>query len=895
MPSRAALCLLAFVLSFASLATAVEPVPLGKLPRDAVPEHYALDLTVDPHAERFSGMAAIRVRLARASRTIWLHGKQLEVTKVEALGADGKSVAGRYVAAAPQEGVARVDFDRDLAAGKWTLTFAYSAPFNRQLEGLYKAEHAGQPYIVTQMEPISARLAFPGFDEPAFKTPFDLVLRIPATQKAVANTTEASRETLAGGGQKITFRTTPPLPTYLVAFGVGPWDIVDGPTIPASAWRKEAVPLRGVAAAGEGKRLREALDATPGIVAALEDYFGYPYAFGKLDLLAAPDFSVGAMENPGLIVFRDWLLLLDANSPTSFRRHSFDTNAHELAHQWFGDTVTMPWWDDLWLNEAFATWMQERITQKLRPAYRADLDRIEGAQGAMQADSLASARRIRQPIGDNGDIEGAFDGLTYSKGAAVLGMFEAWLGEDTFRKGIRAHVAGHAFASATADDLIDALAKAGDQGPRFGKAMRSFLDQPGVPLVETTLQCRDGQASLHARQQRYFPVGSAGDAAQTWGIPVCVRLGRGGRTDVQCRLFDSTEADLPLDGGCPDWYLPNADARGYYRFTMPAADLARLTAAIATQGDRDQLAYADAIAAGFEHGSLDAPAVLSAMERLAASPTRQVATALIPEFRWIRRQLADAETARALDAFATRLYLPRLTRLGYVKRASEAEDDALLRAELVDFLALRVRVPEVRQTLLAQARRVLEPGRDGHLRFTEANSDLFGSTLAVAVQELGAAAMDTLIAEIGRQSDPMLRASMIAALGAATEPKLAERAREFALGDAVKVGEVARLLGVNRALPENADAYWTWFQRRFEAVVARTPTFARGDLPETVVDDACSVDRARAIETFFAPHLDTLTGARQGLGRALESIELCRRLREQQGVQALVDWARTRH
>lgn len=884
---------LAGVLLFSCGAFAAsEAPPTGKLPRTALPLHYALTFRIDPTQTQFSGMTEIRVRLTEPADHVWMHGKALIMRKAEVVDAAGSALPAKYSVADADAGVVRVDFGKLLPAQELVLRFDYRASFNDKLEGLYRAEHASRPYVVSQMEPISARFAFPSFDEPSFKTPFDLTLEIPATATGVSNTPQIGEEKIGDGMKRLRFRTTPPLPTYLVAIGVGPWDIKAGPTIPPTQYRNNPVPLRGLAAAGEGGRLEEALAATPQIVTALEDYFGYGYPFGKLDLLAAPDFSAGAMENPGLIVFRDWLLLLDANSPVGSRRGSFNVNAHELAHQWFGDTVTMPWWDDIWLNEAFATWMQGKITQQLRPDYRADLNRIEGVQVAMSADSFASARRIRQPIDDNGDIEGAFDSITYQKGAAVLEMFEAWIGPEAFRAGMRKYVRDHEFANATADDLVAALADASDQGERFERAMKTFLDQPGVPLVSTKLECRDGKAALTLSQQRYLPLGSIAKAKQQWGVPVCVRLGRGKATTTQCGLLDKHEGRLELDGGCPDWYLPNAEGRGYYRFAMPAGDLAKLTGVATSLDDREQLTYADAIAAGFRRGDVDAAGVLTAMERLAPSKTRQVATALIPSFKWIRNYLGDDATRPALDAFAARLYGGRMRALGFVKRSAEAQDDTLLRGELAHFLALDVRLPGVRAELLKRAKHLLEPDKDGRLTFSAVDADLLGTALAIAVQELGAIATDAVIAELGRQSDPALRNAMVAALGATLDPALGDRMRDFALTDVVKIGEVARLMEVNRERPENRVGYWAWLQRRFGDVLKRTPAFAQGKLPENAAAGWCEVAQAKAIETFFTPKLGRIIGGAQGLARAREAIGLCDAQRRHHGTAVLVTWVK---
>ena len=884
--------LLAVLFLVAGLAQA-ESAPLGQLPDTAQPLHYNLQLRIDPAAKGYSGTVEIRLRLNQPADHLWLHALALQVGKVGLRDAQERSYPARFTPDG-DSGLARIDFDSTLPAQELRLSLDYKADYNSQLEGLYKTVRAGKPYIVTQMEPISARRAFPGFDEPRFKASFDLQLDVPAGLQAVSNTAQTDEKALPDGWRRLSFRTTPKLPTYLIALAVGPWDIVEGKPIAPTRWREQAIPLRAIAPAGEGHRLKEVLDATPAIITALEDYFGYPYSFGKLDLLAAPDFSAGAMENPGLVIFREALLLLDANTPTYLRRASFEVNAHELAHQWFGDTVTMPWWNDLWLNEAFATWMEGRITESLRPAQRADLQRIQGAQKAMAADSLASARRVRQPIGDNGDIEGAFDSLTYGKGAAVLGMFEAWLGENVFRQGMRQYMKKHAFANATSDDLIDALAEAADKDQRLGKAMRSFLDQPGVPLVSSELQCSDGKATLKLSQQRYFPAGSRGDAQQRWGIPFCVRTSKAGVAATQCQLVDAAASTLALDGGCPDWYLPNAQGRGYYRVNLAARDMAALTQAAASLDDREQLAFADAVKSGFERGDVDAATLLAALGQLARSPTREVAFALQDELVWIRRNLADETTRRAIDAYVAQLYLPRLEQLGYLRRPGESEDDALLRADLAELLARKVDNVKVRAALLEQGKAVLAVDGNGRLRFAAANYDMLGTVLAVTVQERGAAAIDALIGELARNSDASLRTTMVMAMGATADAQQGERVREFAIGEAAKISETARLLGIQQYEPRNRAALWTWFQRRYAQVVAHTPIFLHGDLPELASEGWCDEAQAKKVAEFFGRDTAKVSGTAQGVQRAVEAIRLCAARKQAHGTQSLQRWVQAR-
>ncbi|WP_430391244.1 M1 family metallopeptidase [Dyella sp. 20L07] len=874
----------------AAFAATATDQPHGKLPRWAMPESYQLDFKVDPKQKDFSGTTTIKLKLEQASDHLWLHGRELKVSKVTVTDAAGKTQAAKYEDLAPLEGLARIDFGGKLTPQELTLTIEYTAPLNQQLQGLYKVSHEGQPYAMTQMEPISARYAFPGFDEPSFKTPFSIRLTIPTDEVGIANTKQVKEEAAGEGWKTLTFSTTKPLPTYLVAFGVGPWDVVKGPDISATPYRTQVTELRGIAAKGEGHRMQHVLSETPSIIHALEDYYGFGYPWDKLDLLAAPDFSAGAMENPGLVTFRDWLLLLDPDSPASYVRSSFNVTAHELAHQWTGDTVTMGWWDDLWLNEAFATWMQQKVTQKVHPEYRADLDRVRGAQGAMNGDSLVTTRKIRQPITGSGDIETAFDGITYQKGAAVLGMFEGYVGEPTFQKGMRAYIQEHKFSNATADDLINAIAKAADKGNDFKQAFKSFLNQPGVPYVQTKVTQEGGKTVLHLSQSRYLPVGSKGDDKQVWGVPMCVRYGTADGSKVSCELLDKAQGTMVLNGASnPTWMLPNANGSGYYRFAMAKDDLAKLGQQIGKLDDAEQLAYADAVYASFKHGDLDAGDVLAALKPLTASKTREVATAPLTSFNWIYRNLAQTDAQRAkLAGWAKDAYLPRMTELGYHRKPNEADSDSLLRVTLAEELAEVVNAPEVRAELLKQGDAALKRKPDGRLDLGAADADLLGTALGVAVQERGKPAVDALIAELPQTSDPAMRNAILAGLSEVNDPALAVQVRNFGLDKKVKVGEMAMLLRGGRDTRAQRDASWQWATTNYDKIVERTGSFAGGQLPGLVGGGGCSQAEADRLQAFFKPRVKDISGADRGLAQTTESTLLCNALTEKQDAAAIL-------
>ena len=404
-----------------------EDVPRGRLADDVVPQHYALTLTIDPRQTRFAGEADIEVQLNKPTQRIWFHGHGLTV-KDATLRTGDQTQPLAYTEVDKVSGVARLDLPQAAAAGPGKLHLSWTADFRTEAEGLYRVVVGDDSYAFTQMQPIDARRAFPGFDDPRFKTPFEITVIAPSADKVVGNAPLATSTVLENGTTRHQFQPTLPLPTYLIALAVGPLDIVDGKPIAARTVSRAPIPLRAVATRGQGPKLAYAIEHTPEIVLALEDYFRIPFPYPKLDVIASPTHS-GAMENAGAIIFNDTYLVMDENAPPSQLRGFYETGAHEIAHQWFGDFVTPRWWDDLWLNESFAEWMGVKIAHQLRPDLEPDTSLTQLAIYAMGVDSQSVGRPIRRSIDDNMKIAGTFDSITYLKGGGVLSMIEQGLKE----------------------------------------------------------------------------------------------------------------------------------------------------------------------------------------------------------------------------------------------------------------------------------------------------------------------------------------------------------------------------------------------------------------------------------------------------------------------------------
>ena len=388
-------------------------------------------------------------------------------------------------------------FPHPLPPGPVTLRLEFrGTQFTQEDSGIFRQQSGGDWYAFTQFEETDARRAFPCVDEPSAKIPWELTLRVPTTLTAVANTPMVSETPAADGMKDVKFRQTRPLPSYLVAFGVGPFEIKE-----ARPFGKKHVPLRFVVPRGRGAETRYAASVTPRIVGLLEDYFGMAYPYDKLDVLPIP-FTVqfGAMENVGLVTFREALVLAPTEQDRVQRRRQYAlVAAHEFAHQWFGDLVTAAWWDDIWLNEAFATWMETKIIDRWAPAWGMAAERVEHRNGAAEADALVNSRVIRQPVNSDNDVKNAVDAITYSKGAAVLRMFEQWVGPETFRRGIQQYVRTHADGNATAKDFLASISQAA--GRDVAPAFNTFLDHPGVPRVQASVRC-GGQGGSTGRPAR---------------------------------------------------------------------------------------------------------------------------------------------------------------------------------------------------------------------------------------------------------------------------------------------------------------------------------------------------------------------------------------------------------
>jgi len=870
-----------------SVPAAPAPRDDGRLPPTVIPERYRLELRIDPGQPRFSGITTIQVIAPEPTYHVVLNARGMNVSRASAR-AGGVEIAA---SASTRHSVGDVEpeelvltFARPIPAGPSVIEIVYDAPFAADLAGLYRVNERGVYYAYTQFEATDARRAFPCFDEPGFKTQYDVTITAPKAAMVVANSPETASESAADGAVEHRFATTPPLPSYLVAFAVGPFDVADGPRVP--------FPVRVITTKDRARLAGPAIEAATALVAKLAEYFEIPYPFAKLDLVAVPDFAAGAMENPGLVTFRDVLLLVDPErSTTGIRRTQAAAIAHELAHQWFGDLVTMQWWDDLWLNEGFATWAEAKMVDAWKPGFGASLGAIAGAGHVMDADALESARAVRQPVRSRSDAMEAFDGMTYEKGAAVLRMLEGWLGADTFRRGVGQYLRKNAWKNARADDLFQALEYVSTQ--RIGPLATGFLDQPGVPEVVSSYTCNGGRSTLELRQSEWRPLGTSPRPRRSWTVPVCVASD----TDKTRSCFTLGENAIVRELGptCPTWVYPNAEQGGYYRVVVDRAKLLVLARSGRAVDVKERLGLVANAWAAVRQGAIEPSVLFDLLQPFDAEPNRIVVEEVIGVLRGVDQALVDEAARPAFRRFVTARLAARKRRLGWnggdATRGGAAveglgDDDARLERQ------------SVLQALgeIAGDRATLDEAERYAARWLKDPANVPGDTAAVAVplasMRAGPARLDELRAAVQGASTPEDRAIGIRAMGSFDDPSVLSRALDLALGDELKLSELRHLFGAALDRPGGRRTLYAWEKQNWAKIRERLPgSFGYGMLVGVAGTMCAAPDRDDA-RAFFTTALAGLEGVKRGLDEAIESADLCIALHERGAAEVSKYFAR---
>ncbi|MCB2075461.1 MAG: M1 family metallopeptidase [Novosphingobium sp.] len=852
-----------------STAPPVEPdastLPSGRLSDAVRPVAYRLDLTVDPARERFSGRVEIDAVLQQPSRRIVLHGRGLAMHKAAAH-FGGELVAGTWRLADPT-GVVALTFPKPLPAGKVTLAFDYDAAFNDGPAGMFRVRVDDDWYSWTQFQSIDARAAFPGFDQPSFKTPFTITLRTPPGLMAVSNAPQVSKST-ENGLDVHRFAPTLPLPTYLVAMMVGPFSAVES-TVPPTQQRSRALPLRIISTRQNAGKLSFALEGSKEIVARLEDYFADAFPYPKLDQITSPVMP-GAMENAGADLYRDALIVLDEDAPIPQQRRFGMVVSHELAHQWFGDLVTPAWWDDIWLNESFANWMGYRIGDAWRPELNIRSGALAEGFEAMETDALVAGRPIRQRIETNAQIDGAFDSITYGKGGHVIAMIAAYLGDERFRAGVRHYLAAHRHGNATSADFFAALAEAGGD-PRIVEAMQSFTDQQGVPLLEFR---RDGDEYI-VTQHRYAPFGASPPEAH-WDVPFCVRRG----AERHCHLLTEKSVSIPAVGAGP--LVPNAGGTGYYRFELAARDWDGLIEVADRLPGGEAQAVADSLAASLLAGRAGVSQLADLARKLVHHPDSYASDAASSAMAaMVSEGLVDSGGRRGWLRFRAKLYGPLIKEYGFDPRAGaysgEDPERTQRRVQIVERLTGSSRGKKLVRKLGRAARDFLE-GDQAAL-----DPSWFGVAFdAFVSRRKNAEAADLLLEKALASEDPVFRPAALNAVSTSGMRPVARRLL-YELDDRrLRASEKRGMLGGIMSSRATREIGYAWIRENLDELMSgNNGIFFSARLPR-MFNRFCSVARADELAETFRPRMAG-TPSELELERVIERVRNCGVLRDAHG------------
>ncbi|HUH01067.1 MAG TPA: M1 family metallopeptidase [Kofleriaceae bacterium] len=857
-------------------AVAEGPTPTPpelRLPDTAAPLLYMVELGLDPAADTFTGTARINFRITAASDHLWLHGTELTVASA-VLKSESETLEATPLSTS-NEHFLGFGFPRAVEAGDYWLEVSYTGKTtDNDYSGLFRQEEDGAWYLYSQFEAFSARRAFPSFDEPKFKVPFALTLHVPEALQAFSNT-PAKLETKGptAGWKTITFETTKPLPSYLVALAVGPFEIVD-----VGAAGRNKTPVRIITTKGHTAQAAYAKRAVVELQDLLEAYFDMAYPYAKLDHIVVPRF-LGAMENPGLITYDGGILLAEPGKESrGWQRRSANVIAHELAHQWFGNLVTLGWWDDIWLNESFATWAAAKVVDEWKPAWKGPIGAVGQRNGVMGQDSLMTARKIRQPIVSHQDISGAFDGITYGKGAAVLWMFERAVGAEKFREGVRNYLRKHAWKTTNAADFLAAIAEVSD--PVIPAAFRTFLDQAGVPMLTVGVTCDKGaRPVVSLAQARYLPAGSTGSADQTWTMPVCLKYAAGKQVTERCEMLAEKTSRVELEGPCPTWVLANADAAGYYRTSYEGAWLGKLidkggkqlTVAerINIVGDLSALVSADEIGLG------DA---LVQLPKLIKDDNHYAVSAAASIVGRIDDHVMPAKLRPNYARFVNKVFGAQARKLGWVGKPGEDEDARELRDVVVGLVADEGQDKK----LIAQAQVLAKKWLDTREGI---EPDLLGDVLSVAARHGDAALHERMFNLLKHTEDKSQRRALLGAIASFRGEALVKRNLEIFMTDKdLDMRESFALLGGGLQDPATRQLAYDFIKANHAAIMDKLPRMARGYIV-MVTNAFCDQAHYDDAEAFFGPLVANEMSGPKLLAQSLEQMKLCMAFKQAQGAK----------
>lgn len=839
-----------------------------RLPQTVIPQHYTLKLIPDLTKATFAGVESIDVQLNQPANEITLNALEITFNKVTAT-ANGQELPATVTEDAANQ-QATLHFDQTLPAGAVTLHIDYSGILNDKLRGFYLSKTPTQRLAVTQFESTDARRAYPSFDEPALKATYSVTLVAPRGDMAISNTNAISDTPGPGPDQHtVQFATTPKMSTYLVAFLVGNFDCISG--------QSDGTPIRVCATPGNAQYEHFALQGAEFFLHYYNQYFGIKYPMPKLDLIGIPDFEAGAMENFGAITFRETALLVNPKTATvDEEQHVAIDVAHEMAHQWFGDMVTMQWWNNIWLNEGFATWMESKAAGAWKPEWHLGQDEVGGGffglNGSLNYDAQKITRPIRAEANTPDQINQMFDAISYGKAAAVLSMTENYETPEVFRRGVHNYLEAHLFGNATAEDFWNAQAAASHLP--VDKVLESFIAEPGVPML-TFGEPANGNVQV-SQKRFYLNPTIQPPTQQTWTIPVC--FGEASHRQ-KCEVMSAPQQSLAVPQASP--FFPDAGGKGYYRYSLPEDVYRTLVADVETQ-----LTPAERISLlGNEWAEVhaDQASVGDYLDLVTAVRDDSSATVIgmaVSPLGTIANSIAGNEQERqTLAAWVRKTFKPEWDKLGAPSPA-DSPNKRELRATLFGLLGFQGEDPAI----IAQAKQMASA------YFTNPGSvdpNLAQTAASLAAIHGDATYFDQLQHVYETSDNPQMKEVALGLLSEFRDPALERRAMEYAISGKVRNQDAIFEFMAPLGQRQTRNVAWNFIQQNWDEVQKQFTT-AMGGYLVGATGVFCSEQKKQEVVSFFEAH--PVPASSDALQRAEDSIDQCVQLRSAQGPN-LEKWA----
>jgi aminopeptidase N len=802
----------------------------GKLPKDVVPVQYVAHLVPDLAKHSFVGAETVEIEVRGETSLIMLNAVNIDF---DAASLSGNGLAERKLEPVLDKEQETVSFrlDKPLQPGRYKLALKFHGAINREARGLfymnYKVDGADKAMIASTMEPSDARRMLPTWDEPAFRATFKLTVDVPESFKAFSNTPVESREALDGGLRRYSFAATPKMPSYLLVLVAGELERVSA--------KQDGVDIGVVTTAGKQDKAAFALDATKGLLRYYNHYFGQPYPLAKLDQIAIPGGFNGAMENWGGIVYNESTLLVDPKtSPESRRQGSYMINAHEVAHQWFGNLVTMAWWDNLWLNEGFASWMATKSTNYFHPEWRPHLEALAEREGVMNLDARKTTHPIQQPVLNEAQAASAFDGITYTKGQSFLRMLEAYVGEEYFKRGIRAYMAEHQYSNTTSADLWAAIEKA--SGKPVEKIAQDWTTQPGFPLIKVRQSCEEGKRKVTLEQEQ-FRLDEPARENRHWNVPL--QVGTVGGKAYYTML--SGEYATLWQATCDNALVVDPYSVGYFRVQYDNASFDALASQAPRLADTTRYKLLSDTWAMVQADRLPLERYIKLVSSYADEPREAVWDAILGNMGSLDAMAAGTPERALIRRFMIGLVTPKFQKLGWDEKPNETAEERAIRAALASALARAGDPGAIAEAKARFARYQANPA--------SVPPSMIDFVTQVAGREADGATYDAMAKVAMSTQNNEERNRYGRAMTLARDPALAARTLELALSPTLPP-QITTQIVPSVARAEHIDQAWAFAVQHADTLLKNQDAIGRNRTFATIVASSADARHADMMEAY---------------------------------------------